>query len=67
MTNEDGPFEIHRSDIDRCPMKSLSAAHYNRDGTCACDDEVLAKVEYTPSQLPKPASLAIAGEQMRLL
>lgn len=29
-------FTIKRSDIERCPRKSLSPRHYNPDGTCTC-------------------------------
>lgn len=27
---------IRRSDIDRCPLRSLLPAHYRDDGTCLC-------------------------------
>lgn len=30
---------IRRSDIARCPIKSLSAAHYRDDGTCLCSEQ----------------------------
>lgn len=29
-------FVIKRSDIARCPKRSLSAAHYHEDGSCKC-------------------------------
>jgi len=30
------PFEVMLSDIRRCPIQSLKAAHYRSDGTCHC-------------------------------
>jgi len=30
-------FTIRKSDIDRCPITSLSPSHYNVDGTCKDD------------------------------
>jgi len=29
-------FTINKSDVDRCPRRSLSPYHYNEDGTCKC-------------------------------
>ncbi len=41
-------FAIKRSDIDRCPIRSLSAEHYNDDGSCLCEprtpQQILRKV-----------------------
>lgn len=31
-------FVIHRSDLARCPIKSLSPEHYRRNGTCKCEE-----------------------------
>jgi hypothetical protein len=31
---------LKHSDIQRCPVRSLSAEHYNADGTCKCPPEV---------------------------
>lgn len=29
-------WTVTRGDIDRCPVRSLNATHYHRDGMCRC-------------------------------
>jgi hypothetical protein len=36
-------FTISRSDIERCPKKSLKVRHYRADGTCYCNERAKAK------------------------
>lgn len=31
-------FSIRRSDVQRCPRKSLAPSHYRDDGTCLCPE-----------------------------
>jgi hypothetical protein len=38
---------VKHSDIKRCPITSLSPAHYNADGTCHCAEVAAAKAAFT--------------------
>lgn len=37
-------FVIRISDVARCPIRSLSPAHYREDGTCRCDQDETLRV-----------------------
>ena len=37
-------FMIRMSDVNRCPIKSLSPAHYRDDGTCRCEEAISRRV-----------------------
>lgn len=42
-------FTIKRSDIDRCPRKSLAVEHYRLDGSCHCTEATIKHEGDTPS------------------
>lgn len=36
--NEVNARILHKSDIDRCPKRSIMPGHYRPDGSCYCDE-----------------------------
>lgn len=52
---------IKRSDIARCPISSLSAEHYNADGSCKCVNPAPSRASTRPAELDPAVDRLMGG------
>lgn len=56
-------FTLKRSDIQRCPIKSLEVGHYREDGTCRCPSTPAGR-DLPEVREPKPGSNEAIRQQL---